>query len=54
MAKVKNIFSLQALPNHLTKACLKQQVYYDKDKRDYFLTRNDIVFSVLTVADKDI
>lgn len=35
MAKVRNIFSLLALSKHLTKACLKQQVCYDKDKREH-------------------
>lgn len=32
MAKVRDIFSALALSEHLTKACLKQQVCYDKDK----------------------
>lgn len=35
MAKVRNIFSLLALSKHLTKACLKQEVCYDNDKKGY-------------------
>lgn len=54
MAKVRNIFSPLALSKHLTKACLKQQICYDKDERDYLPDEDYIVFIVLSLADNDI